>query len=281
MTTVYYGETEGIADDVLRAWGNNNDIVGVLRSTVLAADTALPNVLVGTVVGEALAANSFIGSNVTASGDYALYWNRGGNSEQFLFGDASAGVLYLTPYFGGLLLALAVDPPAPDGAAVHIWNGSAGVVVADVNGNVIIESSATQNYLSFLQPDNGLGGVQVGNPASSGHGQMIYGGPTAGVPSTWRIFTVATERLRISAAAFAFQEATTISTTAGALTLAPAGALNLQNAITDTLGFFGITAIDQEVAIANASGGVTIDAEARTALNALLASMRLYGLIAA
>ena len=47
-----------------------------------------------------------------------------------------------------------------------------------------------------------------------------------------------------------------------------------------TLGFFNTTPATRPAAIADASGGATIDAEARTALNALLAGMRSLGLIA-
>ena len=46
------------------------------------------------------------------------------------------------------------------------------------------------------------------------------------------------------------------------------------------IGFYGTAPTAQGAAIADASGGAVIDAEARTALNALLASTRLQGLIA-
>jgi hypothetical protein len=45
-------------------------------------------------------------------------------------------------------------------------------------------------------------------------------------------------------------------------------------------GFFGQTAAAQPLAIANAAGGAIIDAEARAALNSLLAAVRTLGLIA-
>lgn len=46
------------------------------------------------------------------------------------------------------------------------------------------------------------------------------------------------------------------------------------------LAFFAAAPVAQQAAIPDAAGGATIDAEARTALNALLAAARLYGLIA-
>ena len=47
-----------------------------------------------------------------------------------------------------------------------------------------------------------------------------------------------------------------------------------------TVGFYGTTPTAQGTAVADASGGVVIDAEARTAINALLARIRSTGLIA-
>lgn len=92
-----FGVAHTYLDDVLLKFGTDSDIVALNRSTTLAANTALTNVLIGTVVGQALAANSLIISNTTAAGDLAMYGNRGGNSEQFLFYDSSAGVFYLRP----------------------------------------------------------------------------------------------------------------------------------------------------------------------------------------
>lgn len=47
-----------------------------------------------------------------------------------------------------------------------------------------------------------------------------------------------------------------------------------------TIGFFDTEPIAQHAAIGDASGGAVVDAEARAALNTLLAAMRTYGLIA-
>ena len=47
-----------------------------------------------------------------------------------------------------------------------------------------------------------------------------------------------------------------------------------------TWGVYGATAVVQGAAVADASGGATIDAEARTAINALLARIRSTGIIA-
>jgi len=45
------------------------------------------------------------------------------------------------------------------------------------------------------------------------------------------------------------------------------------------MGFFGATLSAQPAAVGDASGGATVDAEARTAINDLLARLRTLGLV--
>lgn len=79
------------ADDVLLKLGIDGDIAQLLRSSLLGANTALDNVLIGTPVSQAIAANSYMLSNVTASGDLAFYINKGGASQMVLWADGSTG----------------------------------------------------------------------------------------------------------------------------------------------------------------------------------------------
>jgi hypothetical protein len=78
-------------DDKLLTLGNDKDGVIVLRSTTLAANTALTSVLIGTPVTPALPANSVIISNVTASGDILVAVNKGDHSQAVFWADASTG----------------------------------------------------------------------------------------------------------------------------------------------------------------------------------------------
>uniref|UniRef100_A0A6H1ZEW1 Tail protein n=1 Tax=viral metagenome TaxID=1070528 RepID=A0A6H1ZEW1_9ZZZZ len=75
--------------------GTDGDVSLVLNSAGLAANTALANVIIGTPVTNAMAANSLIISNITADGDISIIANDGGNSKTFMFADASAAILYL------------------------------------------------------------------------------------------------------------------------------------------------------------------------------------------
>ena len=86
----------GFDDDISLEFGSDDDSVLRHKSASLLANTALTDVLIGTPVTQALAANSFVISNTTASGDVMIAANRGGASEEYLFADSSAGTLTLT-----------------------------------------------------------------------------------------------------------------------------------------------------------------------------------------
>jgi len=90
-TQTLTNKTITIADDGLLGLGTDGDGVILNRSTSLGANTALSSVLIGTPVTGALPANSLMISDVTASGDIAFYANTGGNSQEYMRFDSSAG----------------------------------------------------------------------------------------------------------------------------------------------------------------------------------------------
>lgn len=85
----------GFADDVSLELGTDDDSVLRHKSGTLAANTTLTDVLTGTPVSQALAANSLMLSNNTAAGDFALYVNTATVSEQAVFIDSSAKLIAL------------------------------------------------------------------------------------------------------------------------------------------------------------------------------------------
>jgi len=154
-----FASAQNVSDDILFSWGDGNDTVSLNRSTSLAADTALTNVLVGTPVTSAVAANSFVLSNITASGDFLFAGNRGGNSEEFLFFDSSAGVLYLSGYNGGVSLVLDADPDAPDAGYAMVWGNAAGSI-----RGLIVENDDNTNVASDAELLIRSGGASGGDP---------------------------------------------------------------------------------------------------------------------
>ena len=163
-----------LADDLLFRVGTTGDTAFVNSTAGISANTTLANVLVGTPVTNAVAANSMVIGNITASGDIQIAANRGGNSEDYLFIDSSAGVIYLAGYQGGIGLGLAAANPAPDGGAVHIWGGTAGSVTAVAASQLVIETSATTNAINFLGPTTTtVQGIYFGDTDNDA-GSMLY-----------------------------------------------------------------------------------------------------------
>ena len=98
-----------IDDDKLLLFGNTSDIAMLLRSASLNANTTLSGVVEGTPITPAIPANSLIISNITDDGDIVLMVSRGGNSETFLYIDASADDLYLVAPDTGSRIVIRID----------------------------------------------------------------------------------------------------------------------------------------------------------------------------
>ena len=125
--------TVTLANDVLLTLGTGGDIVLVERSTALTANTALTDVILGTPVTQALAADSLIISNVTASGDIIIVANRGGNSESYLFIDSSAGTLDLKAPLAAITLTPTTDTLLANGTGLVVGH-TAQVTISDGDG---------------------------------------------------------------------------------------------------------------------------------------------------
>lgn len=127
---------------------------------------------------------------------------------------------------GDLMIALAGSFPSPDAGAVHIWAGSAGAVAAHASAQLIVEDAAT-TYIHLLVPDASSAGLLVGEASTSVRGALIYNNSGASPADTWRVQTGNVDRLHYSSGAFAFQQETTISSTAGDLIFNPTGSLRV------------------------------------------------------
>lgn len=169
------------------------------------------------------------------------------------------------------------------GIALNTWDASSGAPIIDLNKSksstvgthTIVANGDVLGYVVYRGSD-GVGFIDSaliraevdGTPGVNDMpGRLIFATTADGAAS-------ATERLRIDSA--------------GDITIADGGDFILNattgtkigTATTQKLGFYNATPIVQGAAVADASGGATIDAEARTAINALLARIRSLGLIA-
>lgn len=152
LTSPVIGGDLGVNDDVSIEMGNDDDIVVRLRSATLAANTALTDVLVGTPVAQAIAANSLLVSNVTASGDQAFYANLGGNSLQWLFYDTSASRVYSWP----------------NGTAGFDWTSAAATfasAASTANQVLTVQNTSNAAAASHAYVDIAVGGtISTGDP---------------------------------------------------------------------------------------------------------------------
>ena len=122
---------------------------------------------------------------------------------------------------GDLMIALETGFPSPDPNAVHIWSGTAGSKTPSGSSRLIIEDDGNA-YMTFVVPAANHSGILSQSPTASDTAYFQYYHASSSPANTWVLGMANANRLHYSAGAFEFQEATTISTTAGSLTLNPA-----------------------------------------------------------
>lgn len=114
--------------------------------------------------------------------------------------------------------------------------------------------------------------------ARDGVGQLgLRNGTTAHSYGVYNTYTSATSYERLSLGWSG--NTCTIETQAGSGGGTLRG-LKIGSAITSLLGFYGVTPVDQPATVADPTGGGTVDAEARTAIIALIDRLQELGLIA-
>ena len=245
---------QDIADDILFRLGTTGDIVLLNRSTSLAANTALTDVLEGTPPNSpALAADSLIISNITDDGDILLAVSGGDTSRGFLHMDASAGVLTINPQTrtvaqtqlelegtGDDVLVLNGDSFV--GIQINAYRAASDQAVLNLRGARGTEASPTATQSSDM-----VGRIQM--HGYDGSSFQLGGRITIHASETWtgsargseirfatidNTTTAIDDRLIISHdGGFAFQQAATISTTTGEIRVSPANSIFMLNGGTD------------------------------------------------
>ena len=138
---------QSVLDDVLLKVGTDADAVLLNRSTTLTANTAVSNVLEGTPVTPALAANSLIISNITNDGDILIAASDGGTSKAAIWIDGSLPGTYI---YNAMLQSAGV------GAVIQNTTDASSNQVATFGGGN--RSSPTDNdaaYISFMLDNSG------------------------------------------------------------------------------------------------------------------------------
>ena len=121
----------------------------------------------------------------------------------------------------GLTIGIAAGAPAPDNVdQVLIWKGTAGAVAADADSLLVLENAGRAN-LQFLAPNNAIKSILFGEVLSALRGAIHYFGSAHATPDRLRFDIADAAYLFMEATTFAFQQATTMSTSTGALTISP------------------------------------------------------------
>lgn len=143
----------GVNDDVSLELGTDDDIALRLRSTTLAANTALTDVIVGTPVVPAIAANSLIVSNVTADGDILVATQTGGNSQAAMFVDASTNTTSL--YAAGVEKVTIDSTGLRNRRSAEVVT-AANIITAAESGRTFFLNSATEFASTLPAPALGV-----------------------------------------------------------------------------------------------------------------------------
>ncbi len=194
---------------------------------------------------------------------------------------------------GTLTVTVKYVGPVGTNAAVAFSCGNAGTgMYSNTSTNVALAAGATPvligastGVLTTANAAFQLGGISGNGPSIQWDTDNFALGQRNGVnPTQFRVYNTFTsstnyERLAIdwvtSANVCRIDSQKGASGTARPVALAYAGTERMR-----WIGFFGATPVAQGASIADASGGAIIDAEARTALNALISRIEATGLIA-
>ena len=130
------------------------------------------------------------------------------------------GVVRLLQADGGnVLLANAASPPSSPDALLHLWTGSAGVVTAPTTALLVLEHSGDVG-LALLSGNTSGGILQFGDDGDNDNGRIIY---RHGATPEFGFNVNGVEQMVWREGGVDYKVATTIKTSAGDLTLEPAG----------------------------------------------------------
>ena len=243
---------------------------------------------------------TFTGGTLAASGS-GITGTTGTTANRLMWTTNTDGVVsnaYNTGTFsGGIQIYDGLSGPGlrlPAGTASNAvgFESQSGGILRLIGNNVSLANNQIQsqypgtNNLQLGASDNGQFIAGAGSNATAkgfwrGAGGLHIQGGTFGLTtaSSCHVYNTYTsdtslERVSISWAS----NVCTIATEAGSAGGTLRG-LRIGSASTSLVGFFGVTPVDQPATVADPTGGGTIDAEARTAINALIDRLQELGLI--
>lgn len=221
-----YGNTL-VAPNVKQVWDTTDANANIMMMNLpVGGDPDVPVFAIGIgIVGVDLGANGITLNGITQPQIVIVDADRDAAFGVGFIGDDAPGIQLLGSA-SGFMIGLAASAPSPDVGAVHIWKGDAGAITANANSVLVFERNDTA-FLNILAPNNRTTGILFGSPADAARGRIQYSGSTSSPTDTLSLFTAGIERLQLNATSMNFQQATTITTTAGNLMLSPTDALSI------------------------------------------------------
>lgn len=251
-----------VGSDDSTAWslGEDSDVVFFLRTTTLAADGEITDVIEGTSDHPGVAANSLIISNITDDGDILFLVSDGGTSKGLLLLDADVGEVHFPA--GSVFIGNTFAQVIGHAAQITVEEASELQVLgtADEDSQLLLHrgsGNAGDPRIHFSKGRNAIGvastivsdgdgigairwypadGTDLATRAATFFAEVDDGSPEAGgvgMAFVWKQMpgggtTAARETMRLAASgALSFGTAVTISSTTGDITLNPTGSLNV------------------------------------------------------
>ena len=201
-----------LGDDVGVILGSDQDLYVHHRGTAIAVDegdTDLAALFPGTANHPALAANSLIVASVTQDADILFVVSSDGGNAR--------GLVKLDGDVARVLVSTGLSSPVPN-ALLHLWEGASGQATPFSDTMLTLEKDGDFS-VSFLTPNTNAVALRFGDPEDNDVGRFFYNHNG----NSFGFFMAGVDNLAYSDGAFAFQKATTVSTSTGNLTLAPTG----------------------------------------------------------
>lgn len=200
-------DSAGVQTEYARMTWIANDVTSTTKDSKVMwsvqTGDALTNVLEISSSASGVVTSQFSGGDIILPDNVSIKFGNAGAD-----GDLSSDgtdLKFIVPSTSDLMFGR-TGAPSPDNL-VHIWAASSGTVTSAANTLLTLENSGSA-YLSILAPD--FNGIYFGDAADNDVGRIIYTHST----NTLGFTINAVSQLNWTDGVFAFQKATTISSTA-------------------------------------------------------------------
>lgn len=166
-------------------------------------------------------------------------------------------------------------PASAVSGSVAIFNGITGKLITDLGANPLVIGDPSVQHIE-IQVVAGDPTITLYNSTGAANGQVFLASGGIGIynPTTGNALRVQDD------GTFVFEGGNIVVSDTINFVLDGATGTKIGTGTAQKLGFYNATPVVQGASVADATGGVVIDAEARVAINALISRLEATGLIA-